>query len=120
MSAPTVAETIASASAAAAAAIAAGTNAEKKETVVGSQAEMSKYGTHEATCDGCNVRPIVGFRYKCTKCTDHDVSILRSNRSERSCGRDDGLFIVLTSADSFDYASCVSPDLRDLFRKVPR
>jgi hypothetical protein len=36
-------------------------------SVQGSHADMSRYGTHEATCDGCNVRPIVGFRYKCTK-----------------------------------------------------
>jgi len=30
-------------------------------------------GTHLATCDGCTANPIVGFRYKCTKCPDHDV-----------------------------------------------
>jgi len=24
-------------------------------------------GTHECTCDGCNSRPLMGFRYKCTK-----------------------------------------------------
>jgi len=34
---------------------------------------MEKYGTHECTCDGCDCQPIVGFRYKCTKCPDHDI-----------------------------------------------
>jgi hypothetical protein len=31
-------------------------------SVQGSQADMAKYGTHECTCDGCNSRPITGFR----------------------------------------------------------
>lgn len=35
--------------------------------------EMAKYGTHSCTCDGCEASPIVGFRYKCTKCKDHDI-----------------------------------------------
>jgi hypothetical protein len=37
----------------------------QEKSIAGS--DLSKYGTHEATCDGCNIRPIVGYRYKCTK-----------------------------------------------------
>lgn len=37
----------------------------QEKSIAGS--DLTKYGTHEATCDGCNVRPIVGYRYKCTK-----------------------------------------------------
>merc|ERR1712130_596342 len=36
-------------------------------------ANKSMYGTGSCTCDGCNSAPIVGFRYKCQKCPDHDV-----------------------------------------------
>ncbi len=35
--------------------------------------DMSKYGTHSVRCDGCDVKPVVGFRYKCTRCPDHDL-----------------------------------------------
>jgi hypothetical protein len=35
--------------------------------------DMSKYGTHRITCDGCEANPVVGFRYHCTKCPDHDL-----------------------------------------------
>lgn len=27
----------------------------------------------QVTCDGCNAKPIVGYRYKCMKCNDHDI-----------------------------------------------
>jgi len=32
------------------------------------------YGTHSAiTCDGCGVEPIEGYRYRCSKCANHDL-----------------------------------------------
>ena len=37
------------------------------------QTDTSKYGTHNVTCDGCNSKPVVGYRWKCTKCRDHDI-----------------------------------------------
>ena len=35
---------------------------------------MSKFGTHVGiTCDGCNCAPIVGFRWRCLNCDNHDL-----------------------------------------------
>ena len=32
------------------------------------------FGEHNGiTCDGCGVGPIVGYRYKCKQCPNHDV-----------------------------------------------
>eukprot|EP00030_Apusomonadida_sp_AF-17_P004120 a505_211.p1 GENE.a505_211~~a505_211.p1 ORF type:complete len:143 (-),score=41.92 a505_211:64-465(-) len=36
--------------------------------------DMAKMGTHGSiTCDGCAVSPIIGFRFKCTMCRNHDL-----------------------------------------------
>jgi hypothetical protein len=45
------------------------TNTTGKTSLAGGYAgdPMTKYGTHQCTCDGCNARPIIGFRYKCLK-----------------------------------------------------
>eukprot|EP01061_Rhynchopus_euleeides_P032642 TRINITY_DN542_c0_g1_i1.p2 TRINITY_DN542_c0_g1~~TRINITY_DN542_c0_g1_i1.p2 ORF type:complete len:161 (+),score=81.65 TRINITY_DN542_c0_g1_i1:54-536(+) len=33
-----------------------------------------KFGTHYGiTCDGCEAAPVVGYRWRCTKCKNHDV-----------------------------------------------
>eukprot|EP00754_Rhynchopus_humris_P001549 Rhum_TRINITY_DN10902_c0_g1::Rhum_TRINITY_DN10902_c0_g1_i1::g.41137::m.41137 len=33
-----------------------------------------KFGTHYGiTCDGCQAAPVVGYRWRCTKCKNHDV-----------------------------------------------
>eukprot|EP00873_Tetraselmis_striata_P019177 jgi/Tetstr1/439441/TSEL_027875.t1 len=33
----------------------------------------SLFGTHNGiTCDGCGTKPIIGFRYKCKNCPNHD------------------------------------------------
>ena len=39
------------------------------------QKEMKlKFGTHYGiTCDGCECAPVVGYRWRCTKCKNHDV-----------------------------------------------
>ncbi len=58
-----------------AAAAAAGANNKAKST-------ERLYGTHEVTCDGCNIKPVVGFRYKCLVCPDHDFCEVRLT----SCG----------------------------------
>eukprot|EP00668_Euglena_longa_P028935 GGOE01036270.1.p2 GENE.GGOE01036270.1~~GGOE01036270.1.p2 ORF type:complete len:177 (-),score=48.21 GGOE01036270.1:305-811(-) len=43
------------------------------EVAAGPQ-DLSKYGTHNGIhCDGCAVGPIQGFRYKCKRCTNHDL-----------------------------------------------
>merc|ERR1711916_397470 len=35
--------------------------------------DMNKFGEHLGiTCDGCECRPINGFRYNCTVCENHD------------------------------------------------
>mmetsp|Transcript_9798 Transcript_9798/g.17266 ORF Transcript_9798/g.17266 Transcript_9798/m.17266 type:complete len:128 (+) Transcript_9798:118-501(+) len=35
---------------------------------------LDKYGTHGGiTCDGCAVRPITGYRWKCLNCKNHDI-----------------------------------------------
>ena len=32
------------------------------------------FGEHPAiTCDGCGASPIVGYRYRCKQCPNHDV-----------------------------------------------
>lgn len=32
------------------------------------------FGEHAGiTCDGCGCGPIVGYRYRCTRCANHDV-----------------------------------------------
>jgi len=32
------------------------------------------YGTHTGiTCDGCNAQPIVGYRWRCKNCANHDL-----------------------------------------------
>lgn len=32
------------------------------------------FGTHDGiTCDGCGVSPVVGYRYKCKDCPNHDI-----------------------------------------------
>ena len=36
--------------------------------------DMSKYGTHPSiTCDGCGQEPMMGFRWKCIHCKNHDL-----------------------------------------------
>ena len=56
---------IAAAQAATAAAAAA-----PKEEVLNSK----DYGTHSGiTCDGCNVQPMVGYRWRCKNCANHDL-----------------------------------------------
>merc|ERR1712166_71950 len=36
--------------------------------------DMSKYGTHKKiTCDGCGTEPIVGYRWRCKTCANHDI-----------------------------------------------
>eukprot|EP00656_Telonema_subtile_P057450 TRINITY_DN9453_c0_g1_i1.p1 TRINITY_DN9453_c0_g1~~TRINITY_DN9453_c0_g1_i1.p1 ORF type:complete len:175 (+),score=56.78 TRINITY_DN9453_c0_g1_i1:157-681(+) len=36
--------------------------------------DMSKYGTHKKiTCDGCGTEPIVGYRWRCRTCKNHDL-----------------------------------------------
>mmetsp|Transcript_1101 Transcript_1101/g.1284 ORF Transcript_1101/g.1284 Transcript_1101/m.1284 type:complete len:151 (-) Transcript_1101:1418-1870(-) len=46
---------------------------EKKE--VDEQAKRARFfGSHTGiTCDGCEVVPITGYRYSCTKCANHDL-----------------------------------------------
>ena len=46
---------------------------------------LSLSGTHECTCDGCNSRPLMGFRYKCTKVRSCGANLSTGCR----CGRID-------------------------------
>lgn len=35
---------------------------------------LSHFGTHDGiTCDGCGATPLIGFRYRCRKCPNHDI-----------------------------------------------
>lgn len=32
------------------------------------------FGEHQGiTCDGCGAEPIIGYRYRCKKCANHDI-----------------------------------------------
>ena len=47
---------------------------EKKERKFEAQPEARKFGTHNGiTCDGCSVQPIVGYRWRCRMCKNHDL-----------------------------------------------
>lgn len=36
--------------------------------------DATKFGTHKSiTCDGCGVVPIVGYRWRCRSCKNHDL-----------------------------------------------
>ena len=36
--------------------------------------DASKFGTHKSiTCDGCSTVPIVGYRWRCRSCKNHDL-----------------------------------------------
>ena len=36
--------------------------------------DPSKFGTHSTiTCDGCSTYPVVGYRWKCNVCKNHDL-----------------------------------------------
>jgi preprotein translocase subunit SecA len=36
--------------------------------------DASKFGTHKSiTCDGCGTVPIVGYRWRCRSCKNHDL-----------------------------------------------
>ena len=36
--------------------------------------EPSKFGTHTGiTCDGCGTLPIIGYRWRCRNCKNHDL-----------------------------------------------
>jgi|TARA_B110000211_G_C13685348_1_gene380663 hypothetical protein len=36
--------------------------------------DSKDYGTHSGiTCDGCNVQPMVGYRWRCKNCDNHDL-----------------------------------------------
>ena len=36
--------------------------------------DATKFGTHKSiTCDGCGVVPIVGYRWRCKSCKNHDL-----------------------------------------------
>ena len=38
------------------------------------QQDPKNYGTHTGiTCDGCGVVPMVGYRWRCTNCQNHDL-----------------------------------------------
>ena len=50
---------------------------ERVEALKKQQAEIDprKFGTHVGiTCDGCNVMPIVGYRWRCKNCKNHGKS----------------------------------------------
>ena len=36
--------------------------------------DKTKFGTHDSiTCDGCSIVPIVGYRWRCRSCKNHDL-----------------------------------------------
>jgi hypothetical protein len=47
---------------------------EAKAKAVAEPPNPKLFGTHtDITCDGCNVEPIVGFRWRCKNCKNHDL-----------------------------------------------
>ena len=49
---------------------------EKVEAQKQMEAEIDprKFGTHSGiTCDGCNIEPIVGYRWRCRNCKNHGM-----------------------------------------------
>ena len=49
--------------------------AKKKAEEEAAKAEKAgKFGLHQGiTCDGCGIAPIMGFRYHCLDCKNHDI-----------------------------------------------
>eukprot|EP00755_Sulcionema_specki_P005857 Sspe_Gene.33940::Locus_16516_Transcript_1_1_Confidence_1.000_Length_641::g.33940::m.33940 len=48
--------------------------AEAKEARELEEQKASKFGTHVGiTCDGCGAVPVVGFRWHCKNCKNHDL-----------------------------------------------
>jgi len=77
--------------------------------------DMSKYGTHPSiTCDGCGQEPMMGFRWKCVYCKNHDLcdtcheaflngKLLHNNRRQTLSVRlVDHEFNVYTEKGSFE------------------
>ena len=39
-----------------------------------SSLDKAKFGTHKSiTCDGCGTVPLVGYRWRCKDCKNHDL-----------------------------------------------
>ena len=77
--------------------------------------DMSKFGTHPSiTCDGCGQVPIMGFRWKCLNCKNHDLcgtchdsflngKLLHNNRRQTlSCRVIDHEFNTYTEKGAFE------------------
>jgi hypothetical protein len=48
--------------------------AQRRQAAAEAKLDKSKFGTHNSiTCDGCGVVPIVGYRWRCRSCRNHDL-----------------------------------------------
>ena len=54
--------------------VAAARAAQEQQAKEEEKLDASKFGTHKSiTCDGCSVVPIVGYRWRCKSCKNHDL-----------------------------------------------
>lgn len=72
---------------------------EKEET------QKAKYfGDHQGiTCDGCGASPIVGYRYKCKTCQNHDICENCYDKSKKEGKVENGLGKQVISANAADH-----------------